>query len=61
MNMWNNFLETSYTKCGWETSPRQDFKWVMLMGKFFSEILVGGTKGGVSVFCGSSLGETRQG
>ena len=21
-NMWNNFLEKSYTKCGGETSPR---------------------------------------
>ena len=30
-------------------------------GKIFSEILVGGTKGGDSVFCGSSLVETRQG
>ena len=40
----------------------QDFKQDMLMGGFFSEILVGGDKwGGGSIFCGSSVGGTCQG
>ena len=33
----------------------------MLMGEIFFEILVGGTKRGDSIFCGSSMGGTCQG